>query len=290
MEKQEWLKGRKIGSSDATVIMGCAPRSWEINTPYKLWQQRINETETEENYAMQKGKFYEEDATQWAEDYLGLLLERQKCIVHPEHDFMTATLDAVSYDGKVVVEVKVSQQCYSQIMAGQVPATYYAQIQHQIEVQRPDKFYLVAYIPEKDGEAGMGACIEVKRDDKYIADMIKKERIFWNCLKTFTAPDLTNWDYEEREDSLWDEAAYEFLMLEKELEAYEDLKKKRDEFRERLIELANGRNSRGRGIKLTQSFPKGRVDYDAIPELKLVDLDKYRSPPSERWTISKYGS
>lgn len=288
MEKQEWLNQRLIGSSDATIIMGCAPRNWEINTPYKLWQQRINQTQSEETHAMQKGKFFEEDATQWAEDHLGLLLERQKCVFHPENDFMSATLDAVSFDGRIVVEVKVSQQTYMQIESGLVPPTYYAQIQHQIEVQRCEKFYLVAYIPEKDGEEAMGACMEVERDDAYIADMVKKEKIFWDCLKTYTAPALTAWDYEEREDALWSQVAYELLLLDKELEGYEEIKKKRDEMKTYAIELANGRNSRGHGIKLTQSFPKGRVNYDAIPELKLVDLDKYRDPPSERWTLTKY--
>ena len=290
MEKQEWLNQRKIGSSDAIVIMGCAPRNWELNTPYKLWQQRINQTESVETIPMQKGKFYEEEATQWAEDHLGILLERQKCVFHPENGFMSATLDAVSFDGRVIVEVKTSQPVFMQVSAGKVPPTYYPQVQHQLEVQGADKCYLVGYVPASDGDEPMGACIEVRRDDKYIADMMKKEKVFWECLTTFTPPELTAWDYEEREDSLWDEAAYEFLMLEKELQAYEDLKKKRDEFRDRLIELANGRNSRGSGVKLTQSFPKGRVNYEAIPELKLVDLDKYREPAKERWTISKFGS
>ena len=290
MEKQEWLKQRKIGSSDAIVIMGCAPRNWEINTPFKLWQQRINETQTFENSAMLKGKFYEEEATQWAEDHLGILLERQKCVFHADHDFMSATLDAVSYDGRVVVEVKTSQQVFMQISAGKIPPTYYPQVQHQLEVQGAEKCYLVGYVPASGDEEPLGACIEVKRDDKYIADMIKKERAFWQCMTTFTPPELTTWDYEEREDALWDEAAYEFLMLEKELESFEELKKKRDGIRDRLIELANGRNSRGSGVKLTQTFPKGKVNYEAIPELKLVDLDKYREPAKERWTLSKYGS
>lgn len=288
MEKQEWLNWRKIGSSDAIVIMGAAPRNWQINTPYKLWQQRINGTQSEETAAMQKGKFYEEEATKWAEDHLGILLERQKTVTHPENDFMTATLDAVSYDGDTVVEVKVSREVFRQIDAGHVPATYYPQIQHQIEVQRASKFYLIAYLPDEDGNGCQGICTEVKRDDKYIADLIKKEKIFWECLKSYTPPEFTSWDYEEREDSLWEQAAFEFLMLEKEMEQFEEIKKKRDEFRDRLIELANGKNSKGRGIKLTQSFPKGRVNYEAIPELKLVDLDKYRAPAQERWTISKY--
>jgi putative phage-type endonuclease len=287
MEKQEWLKQRKVGSSDAIVIMGCAPRDWQINTPYKLWNQRINETETETNRAMERGKFYEEEAVQWAEDKLGMLLDRQKSVNHQENDFMTATLDAVSYDGFVTVEVKVSANVRSQLMKGVIPSTYYPQCQHQMEVQKSRTHFLVGYVPGSNGDPGEGAILEVKRDDKYIAEMIKKEKQWWDCLKSYTPPDLTVWDYEEREDELWEKAAFEFLMLEKELEQYDDIKKKRDEFRERLIELANGRNSRGSGVKLTQSFPKGKVNYEVIPELKLVDLDKYRGPAQERWTISR---
>ncbi len=290
MARHELHKDRKIGSSDAIVINGCAPREWEINTPFKLWQSKINETDAAENPAMLKGKFYEEEATQWAEDHLGILLERQKFVVHPENGFMTATLDAVSFDGRVSVEVKISSKVFLQASAGKIDPTYYPQCQHQIETQRPEKHYLIGYVPGKDGEEPLGACIQVKRDEKYIAEMIKKEKIFWECLQTYTAPELTNWDYLEREDSLWDEAAYELLMLDKELEALEPIKKRRDDARDRLIELANGRNSRGSGVKLTQSFPKGRVNYDAIPELKLVDLDRYREPAKERWTLSKYGS
>lgn len=290
MEKQEWLKARKIGSSDAIVIMGCAPREWEINTPYKLWQQRINQTETTETFAMQRGKAYEENVIQWAEDHLGLLLKRQELLFHPEHEFMSATLDAISYDGRILVEAKVSGSSYLQVSAGKIPGVYYPQVQHQLEVSGAEKAYLVAYIHSENPEECLGACIEVAKDEKYIAEMIKKERIFWDCLTSYSPPELTSWDYEERQDSLWDEAAYEFLMLEKELQDLEPLKKKRDEIRERLIELANGRNSRGSGVKLTQSFPKGKINYEAIPELKLVDLDRYREPPRERWTISKCGS
>ncbi len=290
MERQEWLKARKIGSSDAIVIMGAAPRYWEINTPKKLWEKRLNEEEAFETAAMQKGKFFEEEATQWAEDHLGLLLKRQELIFHPEHEFMSATLDAVTFDGRKIVEVKVSQKVFMQISAGKIPPEYYPQVQHQLEVSGAEAAYLIGYVEQKGEDEAYGASIEIKRDDKYIAEMIKKEREFWECLKTFTPPPLTNWDYEEREDALWDQAALELLMLDRELEQYDEIKKRRDDARNRLIELANGRNTRGSGIKVTQSMVKGRVDYDSIPELKLVDLDKYREPASERWTISKYGS
>lgn len=290
MERQEWLKGRKIGSSDAIVIMGCAPREWEINTPFKLWQQKINETETKVNAAMQRGLDHEENVIQWAEDYLGILLKRQEPVFHKENGFMSATLDAVSYDGRVIVEAKVSGSTYMQVSAGKVPGAYYPQVQHQLEVSGAEKAYLVGYVPNHDGDNPLVACMEVPKDEKYIEKMIEKEKAFWECLITYTPPELSNWDYLEREDSLWDEAAYELLMLDKELEALEPIKKRRDEARDRLIELANGRNSRGSGVKLTQSFPKGRVNYDAIPELKLVDLDRYREPAKERWTLSKYGS
>lgn len=290
MEKQEWLKARRIGSSDAIVIMGCAPRNWEANTPRKLWEMRLNEQQSVETAAMTKGKFFEEEATQWAENELGILLKRQEFVYHPEHEFMTATLDAVSFDGRVIVEIKVSQKVFMQVSAGKIPSEYYPQVQHQLEVMRAESAYLVGYVESKGEDPAYGAYIQIKRDDKYIAEMIKKEKEFWDCLQTFTPPALTNWDYQEREDALWDQAALELLMLDRELEMYEEIKKRRDAARNRLIELANGRNTRGSGLKVTQSMVKGRVNYESIPELKLVDLDQYREPTTERWTISKYGS
>jgi len=54
-----------------------------------------------------------------------------------------------------------------------------------------------------------------------------------------------------------------------------------------LIEMAQGSNCRGGGIKLSKVVSKGTIDYKAIPELAGVDLEKYRKKPTECWKITQ---
>jgi hypothetical protein len=60
--------------------------------------------------------------------------------------------------------------------------------------------------------------------------------------------------------------------------------------REGLIYLSNGKSSKGCGISLTKVFKKGNIDYSKIPELKGVDLEKYRKPIQESWRINETAS
>ncbi|MCB1113687.1 MAG: hypothetical protein KDK62_02915 [Chlamydiia bacterium] len=56
--------------------------------------------------------------------------------------------------------------------------------------------------------------------------------------------------------------------------------------REALIELAGDETKKGFGVKVTKYQLTGRIQYEKIPELQQVDLDKYRAPVKEAWRIS----
>jgi hypothetical protein len=43
----------------------------------------------------------------------------------------------------------------------------------------------------------------------------------------------------------------------------------------------------GGGIELQRITKKGSIEYDNIPELDFVDLEKYRKESSEYWKISE---
>jgi hypothetical protein len=66
----------------------------------------------------------------------------------------------------------------------------------------------------------------------------------------------------------------------KELEMIEE------DLRKQLIFLSGESNSKGAGISLCQIQRKGNVDYAKIPELKNVNLDKYRKESINSWRIS----
>jgi hypothetical protein len=69
-------------------------------------------------------------------------------------------------------------------------------------------------------------------------------------------------------------------------ESIKELQKQEEELRKELIFLSGESNSKGAGISLCQVVRKGSVDYSKIPELKEVDLDKYRKDSISSWRIT----
>ena len=85
MDRETWLEWRKqgIGASDATIIMGKAPRTWEINSPYKLWLHKMGKLETIETAAMRMGHEFEGEALNWFENRLETFMFSQEVFTHP---------------------------------------------------------------------------------------------------------------------------------------------------------------------------------------------------------------
>lgn len=61
--------------------------------------------------------------------------------------------------------------------------------------------------------------------------------------------------------------------------------KEQQRLRDILIEKANGQNCIIGSLMIEKKKRKGAVDYAAIPELVLVDLEKYRKPEIEYYQI-----
>lgn len=273
MDDKQWLRWRKIGSSDAPVIMGESPYS----TPYQLWERKVNDLPVESNAAMRRGKELEPIALSHFEEQMGVLLKSQECITHPTRYWQTATLDG--FDGKILVEIKCpSKEDHNLALKKKVPPKYYAQLQHQLEVTGLDGMYYFSY------NGSDGVIVEVERDQKYIDRMNQKEEEFWNCILNFNPPDLCDDDYIDMSKKIgWPEAVNQYKEV---CEKIKELEKDEERIRQQLILLSGEKNSHGGGIKLTKSLTKGAIDYSNIPELKDVDLERYRKKSFRKWRIS----
>lgn len=90
-------------------------------------------------------------------------------------------------------------------------------------------------------------------------------------------------DYEER-DLVWENLATEYytqsLLAKSATQKAEDLKKA-------LITLSRGKNSMRGNFVFTKTLRKGAVQYALIPELQEVNLEVYRAPEVESWSIKK---
>ena len=177
-----WFKWRqsRIGASDAAIILG-------VNN-FKSIGQLLDEKlgtrpPEEENAAMKRGNDYEEKARLAFENETGHVVFPQVC-VHPEYDWMVASLDGMTIEKDIVVEIK----CPGMMVAHEtfkfrkIPEYYIPQLQHQMAVTGVDKIYYYSFFE------GGGACekftclITCERDQSFIDNMIEKEKQFYNLL------------------------------------------------------------------------------------------------------------
>lgn len=276
---KEWLAHRRnyIGASDAPIIMGVSP--WR--TPYQLWQEKLGlGGEQPETRAMTYGKDMEEVARRKYEEYTGNLLstdENDTLVYHPQKPFMMASLDGITFNKDMAVEIKnVCFEDHSMAKSGKIPEKYYPQVQHQLACLG---FNMLHYFSYREGDF---ALVEVERDQSYIDSLYQSEGAFWDLVLNLEAPALTDKDYVVMEDQEWDHLAKEWANISERISI---LEKQEKEYRAALIAKAGGQNAKGSGICLTKILRKGTVDYKRVPELIGVDLEKYRKDPSESWRL-----
>lgn len=282
MNKQEWLNWRKIGSSDAPVIMGVAPRGWEVNTPRKLWSYMLEGKQRTETAAMRMGKDREEGTLQWFEKELGISFDRQVMIQSNEHNFMTATLDGLDKKKGVFIEIKnCNEEDFEYVLKNKVTPKYYPQVQHDLKILKElygiDRGIFGCQNKDKH------AFVEVSYDEGYIESLVNKEDKFWECYLEMIEPEAHEFDYEERTDETWTSTAKLWQEANQQLKSIE---KKEEELRDELIKLAADRNAMGANVKLTKSLTRGSVDYSKIPELKDVNTEVYRKKSFIKWRLT----
>ncbi len=135
----EWLSWRLrgIGSSDAPVIVGDSP--W--NTAKTLWEVKTGRRgEEPDNLAKRRGRELEATARAAYEAEVGEQMEPH-CLIHDQFDWMRASLDGLSFDGSLLLEVKcpLKLRDHQTALEGKIPEHYYAQLQHQLEVSQQQK-------------------------------------------------------------------------------------------------------------------------------------------------------
>lgn len=275
--REEWLKLRKnyLGASDAPVVFGVSP--WK--TPFQLWQEKLGmRVDEADNAGTDYGRTNEEPARIAYEKYTGNLMLPQM-VFHPTKKFMMATLDGLSPNGDIAVEIKCPKESDHELAkAGKVPEHYIPQLQHQLACLNINQLHYFSY---RDGE---GVIVEVEKDNAYINTLYAEEGRFWQQVLDLEPPELTNRDYESFELSEeWKDAATQWAVVSKQLKAIEEKEK---QYRNLLIKMAGENSAFGHGVKLTKIVRKGNVDYKAIPELKGINLDPYRKDPVESWRLS----
>lgn len=271
----EWKEMRrsKIGASDAAAILGICP----YRSPYMLWEEKVLGKEQEQNSGMARGTAMESRARECFEKVTGIPV-LAKVVFHPEFEWMMASLDGVNFEGNTIVELKCpNKEVHALAEKGILPPHYMAQVQHQLAVTGAAKGFYFSYNGDR------GALVEVFPDEKFITKMIKEEEKFFKLMTDKEPPELTDRDYIVKEDKSFLDLMDEYKEVKHELDILKDCEQA---IREKLVELAAGKNTVCSKGKMTRSVCKGQVDYKLVPELIGVNLEPYRKPPCEKWRIS----
>ena len=268
----EWLEFRKshIGASDAPVIMGVSP----YKTPMQLYEDKLGLSAKQVmTVAMQRGHDLEPEALKAFECETGILM-MPRIVVSKKIPYMMASVDGMSLDDSAIVEIKCPGAAdHITAMDGRVPDHYYPQLQHQMFVCDLDEAYYFSYRPDSH------KLIEVSRDNDYIEKMIAAEEEFYKCIQHKTPPKITDKDYVPMSGDEWENLCDEYRSLQ-------NLEERKEKVKARLLELAGHRNAKGFGVKISKYLQKGRVDYNAIPGLKDLDLEIFRKPDIECFKVT----
>jgi putative phage-type endonuclease len=263
----EWHRHRAQfrNASESAAVMGLNP--WQ--TPYQLWLVRTGRLDVPVTAPMQHGTQMEPNARAAYEEQTGSVMQP---LVLTEGDY-SASLDGITLDGGLIVEIKCpykgqASALWQAVSVGEVPEHYRIQVQHQMMVSGAAAAHLWVF----DGSTGL--LVEIQRDEACMEAIKAAWEGFQVYLDTDTPPPLTDRDTVERSDPAWTLAAGLYVEAKRKAE---DAAESLDRARERLVNLASHASESGHGVTVTRFFKQGNVDYKKVPELKVVDLDRYRA-------------
>lgn len=269
----DWLAFRKnkIGASDASIIIGLNP--WR--TALELWEEKVGLREAIYlNDSMREGQALESQARKKFQE-----LNNEEFLphvsFHKQNEWLIASLDGINGNKTKILEIKCGNNSFNLAKNKIIPDYYNCQMQHQMEVTGLNECDYFCY--RNDDEYVHLVC---KRDQAFIDLMIPKLYEFWKCIRDFIPPPSK---YSQRNDQEWIETAKQYQETSSQIKWLESREK---ELRQSLINMTNGENSEGGGLKVTKFIRKGAIPYSEIPEIQVLDLEKHRKKPIESWRIS----
>jgi predicted phage-related endonuclease len=171
-----------IGGSDARIIMGDDEAGL-----VRLWQEKRGEVEPQDlsdNLVVQLGTVTEELNRRWYERNTGRTVGSiQRCVIHPIHKWMAATLDGLVEPSGAVFEAKfMLPWTFSEEAAAE---KHMAQLQHNMWVAHARSAALSII-------TGGGKWVEVVlyADPLYQHLLLTAEKKFWRCIQSGEEPRL----------------------------------------------------------------------------------------------------
>lgn len=181
-DRTQWLKNRNtgLGGSDSSVILGCNP--WK--SKLELYEEKVTGTVIEkDNLDLHWGKklepFIIEEYIEVTKRNVEAGLSEHENIRSVEYPWMTANLDGVVIDdikGRGILECKTKSAFI--YWDKDIPDYYFSQIQHYMVVTG---FKYASFAVLDFGKKNL-IIKDIERDEKFIKELIEKEKAFWDLV------------------------------------------------------------------------------------------------------------
>ena len=170
---------RKIGASDAPLIMANEMYGRTIFDLYKEKAGLVQREDLSRVLRVQMGHFTEPWNRSWYEQETGwrVMVPTESC-VHPDHHWMTANLDGITSPTGSGNEGVWEAKHIGPFGKTAPEITYFAQVQHQMAITGFDYAHLSVFTSNDKWHY-----TNIDRDDAYIAELIEREGIFWDCVE-----------------------------------------------------------------------------------------------------------
>lgn len=271
-----WLEKRKsmITATDSGVILGLNP--WK--TSLMLYEEKMGLRELQAvNDKMREGSLLESQALEFWNKKLDSDY-KPTVLLSMENLFMMASLDGMNSQGQIL-EIKCGKASHELAKNHEVAPYYYSQVQKQMYVANTKFVWFFSYRSDEDN-----IHFTINRDDEFIKNMIEKETEFYRMMMEFTPPPATDRDFIKKDSKEWRLYAEVWKQTKAEIKL---LEAKEECLREELIKMCDGQSSQGNGVRISRTISKGRVNFSNIPELKEIDLEKYRGKNIDTWRFTE---
>lgn len=273
---QEWLDFRKtkIGASELAYLFNANPFCKATDQMKYLIGLKLGFNEIFYNSAMRAGHDNESDIIEYVEKEYDIVT--QPLVGYKEN--LVASYDGITFDNDIVVEVKFSKHTYDYILKhNDAPEHYYLQVQQQLFVSGAEKAIFAAM----HSETREVAMCEIYPHQDVHKEIMSKVEDFYILLesKKWKEDDFN----EERNDEEWIKAVdnYRIAKLNE-----DEIKKKVNEAKERLIKLSSGIRSKGAGCTVYPTKGRETVDYKSIIKDNNLSIDdKYKKVVASSWIV-----
>lgn len=188
-----------LGGSEIAGLLYLSPWTLPIDIYNEKLGLAVKEFSDDQMDTMNRGTRLESTARRHYEKQEGVSA-RQLCAIHPEHSWMRTSLDGITEDNKVILEIKSPKSLdnhIKQTKSGRVPDYRYPQMQWQLAVMRAhfegvERVDYVSFWAEENEDLEILSTdlkiIKVYPNEDFIKELIRRGKRFVEHLRTATPP------------------------------------------------------------------------------------------------------